>query len=119
MNRLGSSSRSADEGKTPPLIGTVTVLPVRSSVMVIVSGTLLVPFVSVWDGAVVPGRDASENEAASPKAAVAGVDPGRHGDQRGVLSCFLAGRCSRFSARIRKPLAISARVSPGSMTPSI
>jgi len=41
-----------------------------------VSGTLLVPFVSVWDRAVVPGRDASENEAASPKAAVAGVDPG-------------------------------------------
>ena len=39
MNRFGSSSRSAERGKTPSVIGTVTVLPVRSSVMVMVSGT--------------------------------------------------------------------------------
>jgi len=41
MNSDGSSSRSALEGNTPPSIGTVTVLPVRSSVMVMVSGTVL------------------------------------------------------------------------------
>ena len=40
MNRLGSSSRSAELGNTPSVMGTVTVLPVRSSVIVMVSGTL-------------------------------------------------------------------------------
>ena len=35
------SSRTAEAGNTPSVIGTVTVLPVRSSVMVMVSGTLL------------------------------------------------------------------------------
>ena len=39
MNRFGSSSRTADDGKTPSVIGTVTVFPVRSSVIVMVSGT--------------------------------------------------------------------------------
>ena len=38
MNSDGSSSRTAAAGNTPPSIGTVTVLPVRSSVMVMVSG---------------------------------------------------------------------------------
>ena len=37
MKRFGSSSRSADELKTPPVMGTVTDFPVRSSVIVIVS----------------------------------------------------------------------------------
>ena len=37
MNKLGSSSRNAADEKTPPVIGTVTVLPVRSSVIVMVS----------------------------------------------------------------------------------
>ena len=45
MKRLGSSSRSAELGNTPPVMGTVTVLPVRSSVIVIVSG-MSVPFVA-------------------------------------------------------------------------
>ncbi len=39
MNRLGSSSRNAELGNTPSVMGTVTVLPVRSSVIVMVSGT--------------------------------------------------------------------------------
>ena len=41
MNSVGSSSRIADAGNTPSVIGTVTDLPVRSSVIVMVSGTLL------------------------------------------------------------------------------
>ena len=44
MYRVGSSSRRADDGNTPPSIGTVTVFPVRSSVMVMVSGTWLPPW---------------------------------------------------------------------------
>ena len=39
MRRSGSSSRSADDGNTPLSIGTVTFLPVRSSMIVMVSGT--------------------------------------------------------------------------------
>ncbi len=49
MRRSGSSSRNAAEGNTPSVMGTVTCLPVRSSMIVMVSGTLLVPFVS-WIG---------------------------------------------------------------------
>ena len=41
-----SSSRRAVEGKTPPVIGTVTFLPVRSSMIVMVSGTGSIPFMS-------------------------------------------------------------------------
>src|SRR4051794_1101694 len=37
--RSGSSSRSADEGKVPFVMGTVTFLPLRSSMMVMVSAT--------------------------------------------------------------------------------
>ena len=37
--RFLSSSRRAELGKTPSVMGTVTVLPVRSSVIVMVSGT--------------------------------------------------------------------------------
>ena len=37
MKRLGSNSRNAAELKTPPVMGTVTVFPVLSSVMVIES----------------------------------------------------------------------------------
>src|ERR1700750_2074244 len=37
--RSGSSSRSADAGKGPLVRGTVTFLPVRSSMMVMVSAT--------------------------------------------------------------------------------
>src|ERR1700712_4747633 len=40
MNSDGSSSRTAVAGKTPSVIGTVTCLPVRSSMMVMVSGML-------------------------------------------------------------------------------
>src|SRR6478735_6498618 len=62
MNSDGSSSRSALDGNTPPLIGTVTCFPVRSSMMVMVSGTLLVPswFGECWGlpprrGTLLPG----------------------------------------------------------------
>jgi hypothetical protein len=37
MKRLGSRSRKAADEKTPPSMGTVTVFPVRSSVIVMVS----------------------------------------------------------------------------------
>ena len=40
-NVTEQESRSADDENTPPSIGTVTVFPVRSSVMVMVSGTWL------------------------------------------------------------------------------
>jgi hypothetical protein len=39
----GSNSRTAEAGKTPPVIGTVICLPVRSSMIVMVSDTEIVP----------------------------------------------------------------------------
>ena len=43
MRNSGSSSRNADDGNTESVTGTVTFLPVRSSMMVIVSATVI-PF---------------------------------------------------------------------------
>src|SRR6478609_2042615 len=45
----GSSSRTAGAGNTPSVIGTVTCLPVRSSMMVMVSG-MLFPSLTQRDG---------------------------------------------------------------------
>ena len=45
MYNEGSSSRTADAGNTPSVMGTVICFPVRSSVIVMVSGTRIVPLV--------------------------------------------------------------------------
>ena len=50
MNRLGSSSRNALLGNTPSVMGTVTVFPVRSSVIVMVSGTWFPSSLTGWWG---------------------------------------------------------------------
>ena len=51
----GIELRIADAGNTPPSIGTVTVLPVRSSVMVMVSGMFFPSATHVGSGAFLPG----------------------------------------------------------------
>src|SRR5688500_13026177 len=50
MYRFGSSWRTAVAGNTPSVIGTVTVFPVRSSVIVMVSGMLLPRVTRMWRG---------------------------------------------------------------------
>ncbi len=67
IRRSGSSSRNLEEGNTPFVMSTVISLPVRLSMMVMVSATLVAPFSVVrprvpasspdWDGA--PVRAAS------------------------------------------------------------
>jgi hypothetical protein len=47
IRRSGSSSRSAEDGNTPSSIGTVICLPVRSSMIVMVS-LMSLPVVSGW-----------------------------------------------------------------------
>src|SRR5215216_3519084 len=70
MNRSGSSSRSAELGNTPSVMGTVTVLPVRSSVIVMVSGTLF-PSRHVCGGFLpTPNVTAAGAERSSPVQAI-------------------------------------------------
>ena len=91
IRRSGSSSRSFDDGNTPFVMATVISLPVRLSMMVMVSATLVAPLTRRSVSAYLERR-----------VVVLAV--------RRVDSCLLSS--------IASACAISARVSAGSITAS-
>ena len=122
----GSNSRTAEAGKTPPVIGTVICLPVRSSMIVMVSDTEIVP---LYVGPVVRvGRRLEACSSAMQVNQLRGQTRYLQGEvrdffpvqkaQSGVLSCFLPRKASRLSTRASRAEQMADRVLAGSITPS-
>jgi len=107
-----SSSRRADDGMIPSMIGTVTVFPVRSSVIVMVSGTCF-PLIHVVKGASSPRRRVPRTAQQS-----SGERP-RPDGQHGSFPCLRGWSTSRLSWSSSSAAPTAARVSAGSMTASM